>query len=172
MGQKLGIVIGLVTAYAIVFAILAFGTFIPEDVIDSVVVTDFLTRNDLELKIAITSTVLYPSALGSTSLGSYLGFGAQGASVLMFLAWGTAGLVAGLVARGIPDGVVSSISAVVVGAVLNWLLVFFISPGVDFTAIFGTASLIILQILLEATIFPIIGATIGGVLGGAITRKR
>ncbi|MFO7835960.1 MAG: hypothetical protein R6V83_04835 [Candidatus Thorarchaeota archaeon] len=172
MGQNLGTVIGLVAAYMIVFVILAFGEFIPEDIIDPLIVIDFLSRNDLELRIAVVSTVLYPSALGSTSLASYLGFGAQGATVLMFLAWGTAGLIAGLIARGIPNGVMASIFSVISGAVLNWLLVFFIAPGVNFTAILGTASLTILQILLESTIYPIIGATIGGVLGGAITRKR
>jgi hypothetical protein len=166
LGQILGTIFGLITAFAIVFAVLTFGAIMPEDLISSVVVQDFLTVNDLELKFAVVGTVLYPPLLGAN-----LGFGASGSTVLMFLAWGTAGLIAGLLSRDWIPAIFAALFSVIVGALLIWLLIFVINTG-DFGAIFGSASQMLLEYALQGCIFPAIAAVIGAVLGGGITRRR
>ncbi len=165
MGQVIGTIVGLIVAFVIAFLILMFGGSIHEDLISSAVVSDFLNRPDLELKLAVVGTVLYPPFLGLQ-----LGFGAQGTTILMFLAWGVGGFIAGLLAHDFIPGALSAVFSVVVGAFLVWLLVFFIGTS-DFLAIFGGESLLILQFVLEGALFPGITATIGGILGGAITRE-
>ena len=172
MGQGLGTIFGLITAFAIAFLVMTFGPFMPEDLITSSVVTDYLAREDLELKLAIVGTILYPSAFGGTSLGSLLSFGAGGASVLMFLAWGTGGLVAGMLSKDFLPGILSGVFAAVLGAILTWLLFFMISATPDIMAIFSSSSLLIMQVALEGAIYPCIACTIGGILGGGITRSR
>lgn len=172
MGQGLGTLFGLITAFAIVFLVMTFGPFMPEDLITSSVVTDYLAFDDLELKLAIVGTILYPSALGGTSLGSLVGFGASGASVLMFLAWGTGGLVAGMLSKDFLPGILSAVFAAILGAILTWLLFFMISPTPDILAIFSSSSLLLMQVALEGAIYPCIACTIGGILGGGITRDR
>jgi hypothetical protein len=166
LGQVLGTVVGLITAFAIVFIILTFGAVMPQDLISSQVVQDFLSRTDLELKFAVVGSVLYPPLLGSQ-----LGFGAQGSTVLMFLAWGTGGLVAGLVARNFIPAVFAALFSVVIGALLIWLLVFFVSPS-GLGDIFGVESLLVLQYVLEGSIYPAIASVVGALLGGGITRER
>ena len=172
MGQGLGTLFGLITAFAIVFLVMTFGPFMPEDLITSSVVTDYLGFEDLELKLAIVGTILYPSALGGASLGSLVGFGASGASVLMFLAWGTGGLVAGILSKDFLPGILSAVFAAILGAILTWLLFFMISPTPDIMAIFSSSSLLLMQVALEGAIYPCIACTIGGILGGGITRDR
>ncbi len=172
MGQGLGTLFGLITAFAITFLVMTFGIYMPEDLISSSIVTDFLANADLELRLAVVGTILYPSAFGGTSLGSLVGYGAEGASVLMFLAWGTGGLVAGLLSKDFLPGILSAVFAAILGAVLTWLLFFMISPGFDITAIFSPASLLLMQVSLEGAIYPCIGCAIGGMLGGGITRNR
>lgn len=172
MGQGLGTIFGLVTAFAIAFVIMTFGIYMPEDLIASSVVQDFLSNGDLELRLAVVGTILYPSAFGGQSLGSVVGFGASGASVLMFLCWGTGGLIAGLMSKDFLPGILAAVFAAVIGALLTWLLFFMISPGFDITGIFGPASLILMQVALEGAIYPAIACTIGGILGGGITRDR
>jgi hypothetical protein len=166
LGQILGTIFGLIAAFAIVFAVLTFGAVMPEDLISSVVVQDFLTRNDLELKFAIVGTVLYPPLLGEN-----LGFGASGSTVLMFLAWGTAGLIAGLLSRDWIPAVFAAVFSVIAGALLIWLLIFVINTG-DFGAIFGSESFLLLEYAIQGCIFPVIAAVVGAVLGGGITRRR
>jgi hypothetical protein len=151
---------------------MTFGPFMPEDLITSSVVTDYLGFEDLELKLAIVGTILYPSALGGASLGSIVGFGASGASVLMFLAWGTGGLVAGILFKDFLPGILSAVFAAILGAILTWLLFFMISPTPDIMAIFSSSSLLLMQVALEGAIYPCIACTIGGILGGGITRDR
>jgi hypothetical protein len=97
--------------------------------------------------------------------------GADGASVLMFLAWGTGGLIAGLIARDFVQGIFAAVFATILGAFLTWLLIFFIQTE-DFYAIFGHFSMSILNDILFATIYPAIAAIVGGLLGGGITRER
>ena len=172
MGQGLGTLFGLITAFAIVFLVMTFGPFMPEDLITSSVVTDYTAVLDLELKLAIVGTILYPSALGGTSLGSLVGFGASGASVLMFLAWGTGGLIAGILSKDFLPGILSGVFAAILGAILTWLLFFMISPTPDILAIFSSSSLLLMQVALEGAIYPCIACTIGGILGGGITRDR
>ena len=172
MGQGLGTIFGLITAFGIVFIIMTFGPFMPEDLISSSIVTDYLAALDLEKKLAIVGTILYPAALGGESLGEVLQYGASGATVLMFLAWGTGGLVAGLLSKDFLPGVLSAVFAAILGAVLVWLLAFVISPGFNITAIFSNASLLIMQVTLEGAIYPSIACVIGGLLGGGITRDR
>jgi len=171
MGQIAGTLAGIVTAFAIVFIILTFGLIIPNDVIRSSIVTDFLSRTDLELKLTIVGTVLYPSSLGGITLGTYVGYGADGATVLMALAWGTGGLVAGLVSREVAQGVLAAIFSVVLGAILVWLLVFFVVTT-DYSAIIGGESILILQVVLEGAFYPAIAVVIGGLLGSGISRER
>ncbi|TFG10884.1 hypothetical protein EU538_00315 [Candidatus Thorarchaeota archaeon] len=166
MGQGIGTIVGLVTTFAVVFIILSFGIFIPEDVIDPSIVADFMNRPDLELKLAVVGTILYPP-----HLGVQLSFGAQGGTVLMALAWGVGGLLAGLLSRDIVGGIFAAVFAVVIGAFLTWLLVFFIGTA-DISQILGAPSLLLLQFVLEGMLYPSIAAIIGGLLGGAITRKR
>ncbi len=166
MGQAIGAIVGLVTTFAVVFIILSFGIYIPDDVIAPSIVTDFMNRPDLELKLAVIGTILYPP-----HLGVQLSFGAQGGTVLMALAWGTGGLLAGLLARDVVGGIFAAVFAVVIGAFLTWLLVFFISTS-DVSQILGGPSLLLLQFVLEGMLYPSIAAIIGGLLGGAITRKR
>ncbi|MBY8997453.1 MAG: hypothetical protein KGD60_06960 [Candidatus Thorarchaeota archaeon] len=174
MGQGIGTLFGLITAFAMTFVVLTFGTFMPNDLIASTVVADFLVTGELEIRLAVTGTILYPAPafLGSTSLGSLVGYGSAGASVLMWLAWGTGGLVAGLFTKDIFPGILSGVFSAVIGAFLTWLLFFIISPGFDVMAIFQQGSLLIMQASLEGTIFPVIACAIGGLLGGAITRDR
>ncbi len=172
MGQGLGTLFGLITAFAIVFIVMTFGPFMPEDLITSSVVTDYVARTDLEAKLAIVGTILYPSAFGAESLGSVLTYGARGASVLMFLAWGTGGLVAGLLSKDFLPGILSAIFAAIIGAILIWLFIFVISPTFSIMAIFSPSSLIIMQVALEGAIYPCIACAIGGILGGGITRDR
>ncbi len=172
MGQGLGTLFGLITAFAITFLVMTFGIYMPEDLISSNIVTDFLSNSELELRLAVVGTILYPSALGGASLGVILDFGAQGASVLMFLAWGTGGLVAGLLSKDFLPGILSAMFSAIIGAILTWLLFFMISPGFDIASIFGQGSLYLLQAALEGTIYPCIACAIGGILGGGITRDR
>jgi len=171
LGQGLGTLFGLITAFAIAFLVMTFGLYMPEDLISSSIVTDFLSNADLELRLAIVGTILYPSAIGP-SLGSVIGYGASGASVLMFLAWGIGGLIAGLLAKDFLPGILSAVFAAILGAILTWLLFFMISPGFDIAAIFSNASLLLMQVSLEGAIYPCIACAIGGILGGGITRNR
>ncbi|MFX1368353.1 MAG: hypothetical protein ACFFAY_07135 [Promethearchaeota archaeon] len=171
MGQGIGTIVGLITAFAIAFVILTFGGSMPEDLISSSIVDDFYLHVDLEARLAVVGTVLYPSALGSASLGQILSYGAQGSTVLMALAWGTAGLLAGLLARDFIQGILAAVFSVILGAFLTWLLFFFIQTG-DITQLFGGPSMIILQATLEGSLYPAIAAVVGGLLGGGITRER
>ncbi|MGY5857915.1 MAG: hypothetical protein RTU63_00995 [Candidatus Thorarchaeota archaeon] len=172
MGQGLGTLFGLITAFAIVFLVMTFGPFMPEDLITSSVVTDYTAVDDLELKLAIVGTILYPGAFGGSSLGSLVGFGAAGASVLMFLAWGTGGLIAGILSKDFLPGILSGVFAAIIGAILTWLLFFMISATPDIMLIFSPSSLLLMQVALEGAIYPCIACTIGGILGGGITRDR
>ena len=174
MGQGLGTLLGLITAFALTFIVLTFGVYMPNDLIASTIVDDFLVFNDLELRLAVVGTVLYPAPafLGSTSLGNLLPYGAPGATALMWLAWGTGGLVAGLVTKEILPGILSAVFSAVIGAFLTWLLVFAISPGFNLMAIFQQGSLLIMQASLEGIIYPAIACAIGGLLGSGITRDR
>ncbi len=166
MGQISGTLVGMVVAFLITFLILMFGGSIHEDLIPPEIVADFLSRPDLELKLAVVGTVMYPPYLGMQ-----LGFGAQGSTILMFLAWGTGGLIAGALSREIIPGVFAAIFAVIIGAFLMWLLIFFISTT-DFMAIFGGTSMLLLQFVLEGAIYPAIAAVVGSLLGSGVTRER
>jgi hypothetical protein len=169
LSQVIGTFIGLIVAFAITFAILTFAIVIPfniDDVIHSSIVNDFLSFSDLELKLAVVGSVLYPN----TQLYNLIG-GAPGATVLMYLAWGTGGLIAGLIARDFVQGVFAAVFATIVGAFLIWLLVFFIQTE-DFYALIGPLSMSILNNILLATLYPAIAAIVGGLLGGGITRER
>jgi uncharacterized membrane protein YeaQ/YmgE (transglycosylase-associated protein family) len=174
LGQGLGTLLGLITAFAITFIVMTFGVYMPNDLIASTIVDDFLVFNDLELRLAVVGTILYPAPafLGSTSLGNLVMYGAPGATVLMWLAWGIAGLIAGLITKEILPGILSAIFAAVIGAFLTWLLFFAVSPGFDLMAIFQQGSLLIMQASLEGIIYPAIACAIGGLLGSAITRAR
>jgi hypothetical protein len=177
LGQGIGTLLGLITAFAIAFMVMTFGTYMPNDLIASTIVDDFLFYNDLELRLAVVGTILYPAPafLGSTSLGSLLGYGAPGASVLMWLAWGTGGLVAGLMTKEIFPGVLSAVFSAIIGAFLTWLLFFAISPSfasAGLAGIFQQGSLLIMQASLEGIVYPAIACVIGGFLGGSITRDR
>ena len=99
------------------------------------------------------------------------GSGAEGATVLMALAWGTGGLLAGLLARDILGGILAALFAVVLGAFLTWMLVFVIRI-LDFTLLFSGPSLVLLESVLYGSLYPSIAAVIGGILGGGITRER
>jgi hypothetical protein len=171
LGQLLGTFTGLITAFAIAFVILTFGGVMPEDLISSTIVADFLSHTDLEMRLAVVGTVLYPATVGFEGLGAILMTGAQGGTVLMALAWGTGGLIAGLFARDILSGILAALFAVVAGAFLTWLLVFVIRTD-DFMALFGGVSMIILEAVLYGSIYPAIAAVVGGILGGGITRER
>ena len=177
MGQGIGTLLGLITAFALTFIVLMFGAFMPNDLIASTIVDDFLVTGELEIRLAVAGTILYPAPafLGSTSLGSLFSFGAPGATVLMWLAWGTGGLVAGLMTKEIFPGILSAIFSAIVGAFLTWLLFFMISPSFASTGIAGIfqqGSLLIMQASLEGTVYPAVACAIGGLLGGAITRDR
>jgi hypothetical protein len=171
LGQFIGTLVALVVGFALCFAILTLGSIMPDALIPSSIVADFLSSPDLELRLVITGTVMYPSAFGSASLGAMLSTGARSATVLMFLAWGTGGLIGGLLARGPVQGIFAGVFSVVLGAFLIWLLVFFVQTP-DFGAIFGTASLLILEAVFEGSVYPFIGVGVGGLLGGAISRER
>ena len=171
MGQLLGTFTGLITAFAIAFVILTFGGVMPEDLISSTIVADFLSWTDLEMRLAVVGTVLYPPIVGFTGIGAILETGAQGGTVLMALAWGTGGLVAGLLARDILSGILAALFAVIAGAFLTWILVFVIQTE-DYMALFGFASMYILEAVLYGSIYPSIAAVVGGILGGGITRER
>ena len=151
---------------------MTFGVYIPEELLPQAIVDDFLSFNDLELRLAVVATVLYPSAFGLQSVGIVMGFGASGATVLTFLAWGAGGLIAGLAAKDFLPGVLAAVFATVIGAFLTWLLFFIISPGADIMSIFATSSLILMESAILGAIYPAIAATIGGLLGGGITRDR
>lgn len=174
MGQGLGTLLGLITAFIITFVVLTFGIYMPNDLISGIVVDDFLTLGDLELRLAVVGTVLFPSPgfLGSPSLGTLVGYGAEGWSVLMFLAWGTGGLIAGLASKDFLPGIMAAVIGAVIGAFLTWLLFFMISPAFNITAIFEPGSMYIMQAALEGTIYPAIACAIGGLLGGGISRDR
>ncbi len=156
----------MLTTFLFCFIIMMFGSFMPEDVIHPSIVGDFLRFSDLELKIAVVGTVLFPP-----QLGQMLGYGADHGTVLMALAWGVGGLVAGLMSRDIVQGVFSAIFAVIIGALLTWLLIFFVQT-VDYAQILGSMSLRLMQMTFEGSIYPGIASVIGGLLGGAITRER
>ena len=166
MGQAIGALFGLLTAFLLTFVILMFGSFIPADVVNPTIVADFLGYPDLELKLAVVGTVLYPP-----QLGIMLQYGAEHPTVLMAVAWGTGGLVAGLLARDFVQGIFAAIFAVIIGALLTWLIVFIVGTE-DLTAIFGTLSLLAMQYALEGALYPGIAAVIGGILGGGISRER
>ncbi|MHA1637077.1 MAG: hypothetical protein ACTSUO_05790 [Candidatus Thorarchaeota archaeon] len=172
MGQFTGALAGLVAAFVLAFLILTFGLLIPTDIVKTAIVEDFLSRADLELKLAIVSTVLFPTSLTvGVNLSTYVGYGADGGTVLTYLAWGTGGLIAGLLTRDVAQGVLAGIFAVIIGAFLSWLLIFFLVTA-DYMAIIGGASILILQVVLESSVFPCIAAVIGGLLGAGITRER
>jgi hypothetical protein len=171
VGQFIGTLVGLVVGFALCFVILTLGTIMPEALIPSGIVADFLSRPDLELRLAIVGTVMYPSAFGSASLGGVLSMGARSATVLMFLAWGAGGLLGGLLARGPVQGIFAGVFSVILGAFLIWLLVFFIQTP-DFGALFGTGSMLILEAVFEGSVYPLLAVVVGGLLGGAITREH
>ena len=171
MGQGIGTILGLITAFAIAFLVMTFGVYMPEELLPQAIVDDFVSFNDLELRLAVVATLLYPSALGQASVGSLVGFGASGATVLMFLAWGTGGLVAGLASKDFLPGVLAAVFGTVIGAFITWLL-FFVLSGADIMAIFGNASLILMEATIMGALYPAIAAAIGGLLGGGITRDR
>lgn len=171
MGQITGIIAGLIAAFVMTFVILTIGQFIPAQIIDPSIVNDFLARTDLELKLTIVSTILFPTSLTSVNLGTYVGYGAQGGTVLTYLAWGTGGLVAGLLTRDIIQGILSAVFSVLLAAFLTWLLVFFIASS-DPLALISDVSMIILEVVLSSSIYPAIAAVIGGLLGSGITRER
>ena len=157
MSQVIGTFIGLIVAFAITFAILTFAIIMPfniDDVIHASIVQDFITVSDLELKLAVVGSVLYPNDRLYTLIG-----GAEGTSVLMFLAWGTGGLVAGLIARDFIQGIFAAVFATIVGAILIWLLVFFINTT-NFYDIIGPLSMDILNAILFATLLPAIAAIV------------
>jgi hypothetical protein len=172
VGQGLGTIFGLITAFAITFVVMTFGSYMPRDLISPEVVQSFLSSSDLEIRLAVVGTILYPSALGGSSLGSVLGYGASGASVLMFLAWGTAGLIAGLMSKDFLPAILSAVFSAIIGAFLTWLLVFIVSPDFDIALIFAPGSLLLMEVALEGAIYPAIACVIGGILGGGITRDR
>lgn len=174
MGQGLGTLLGLITAFVIAFIVLTFGDLMPNDLVPGIVVADFLNHSDLELRLAVVGTVLYPSPgfLGSPSLGTLVGYGAQGWSVLMYLSWGVGGFVAGLAAKDFLPGVMAGLIGAVIGAFLTWLLFFMISPAFDIMAILEPGSMYLMQAALEGTIYPAIACAIGGLLGGGISRDR
>ena len=172
LGQGLGTIFGLITAFAIAFVVMTFGTFMPADLISPAIVQDFLSNSDLEIRLAVVGTILYPAALGGSSLGSVIGYGASGASVLMFLAWGAGGLIAGLMSKDFLPAIMSALFAAILGAFLTWLLIFAISPGFDIAAIFGPGSLLLMELAIEGAIYPSIACIIGAILGGGITRDR
>ncbi|MDH4212901.1 MAG: hypothetical protein OEV85_03175 [Candidatus Thorarchaeota archaeon] len=172
MGQGLGTIFGLITAFAITFVVMTFGNYMPADLISPTVVQEFLNYSDLEFRLAVVGTILYPSALAGPGLGGVLGYGAIGASVLMFLAWGTGGLIAGLMSKDFLPAILAAVFAAIIGAFLTWLLVLVISPGFDIAAIFAPGSLILMEVALEGAIYPAIACVIGGILGGGITRDR
>jgi hypothetical protein len=171
LGQFLGTIAGLITAFAITFIVLTFGLSIPEDVVHSAIVNDFLNWPDLELKFTVVATVLYPTNLSGVTLGTYVGYGATGSTVLMFLAWGTGGLFAGLLSRDLIQGIIAAIFSVVLGAFLSWLLIFFVVSGIV-AEIFGGVSMLLLQVTLEGALYPVLAAVVGGILGGGISRRR
>ena len=166
LGQGLGTLVGLVVTFTVTFVILTFGLFIPPDVVDPRIINDFLTFTDLELKLVVMGTVLYPSELG---VG--LTYGAQDVPVLMFLTWGLGGLIAGLLSKDILPGVLSALFSAIIGAFLIWLLVFFVQVP-DFTQIAGAESMLLLQRVLTGTLYPAIATAFGGLLGGGISRER
>jgi hypothetical protein len=166
LGQAIGAIFGLLTAFLVTFVILMFGSYIPTDVVSSAIVNDFLGLPDLEIKLAVVGTVLYPPYLGGM-----LSYGASQSTVLMAVAWGTGGLVAGLLARDFVQGIFAAIFAVIIGALLTWLIVF-INATTDLTIIFSDLSLLIMQNTLQGALYPGIAAVIGGILGGGITRRR
>lgn len=172
MGQVLGTLFGLIAAFAITFIVMTFGIYMPEDLISSSVVTDFLSNTELELRLEVVGSILYPSALGGANIGELVGYETGGASVLMFLAWGTGGLIAGLLTKDFLPGLLSAIFSAIVGAFLTWLLFFTVSTGFDIIAIFGPSSLLLMQASLEGAIYPCIACAIGGFLGGGISRDR
>jgi hypothetical protein len=170
LSQVLGTFVGLVVSFAITFAILTFAIVIPfdiNDVIRASIVQDFINESELELKLAVVGTVLYPSS----GLYNVTTIGAQGASVLMFLAWGTGGLIAGLIARDFVQGIFAAVFSTIIGAFLIWLLVFFIKTE-NFYDLIGPLSMTILNNILISTLYPAIAAVVGGLLGGGITRER
>jgi hypothetical protein len=173
LGQTLGTFVGLITAFAIAFAILTLGGIMPEDLISSIIVDDFLSLPDLENRLVVVGTVLYPGPVGFglVGLGTIIGSGAEGATVLMALAWGTGGLVAGLLTRDILGGILAALFAVVLGAFLTWMLVFVIRT-LDFTLLFSGQSMVLLEAILYGSLYPAIAAVIGGLLGSGITRER
>lgn len=167
MNQAISSLVGLLVAFLFAFIILTIGFMMPPEVVSPGIVADFLDYSDLEVRLAIVGTVLYPPYLGAQ-----IHVGATHTTVLTWVAWGLAGLIVGLLARGIPQGVLGSTSSVVIGALLMWLLIFLIQPYGDIANLFGTESMIILQVTLQGAIYPGIAAAIGGLLGGAITRER
>jgi len=171
LGQGIGTLAGLLVAFALTFLILSIGVAIPPEVIDPTIISDFLSRSDLELKLVIISTVLYPTTLSGVNIGIYIGYGARGSEVLMFLVWGTGGLVAGLLSRDIVQGLFAALFAVIIGAFLSWLLIFFVQTT-DYAAIIGGESMLILQVVLEGALYPAIASVVGGLLGGGISRPR
>jgi hypothetical protein len=171
VGQGLGTIFGLITAFAITFVVMTFGSYMPRDLISPDIVQSFLSSSDLEIRLAVIGTILYPPALNLAGLSSVLTYGATGASVLMFLAWGTGGLVAGLMSKDFLPAIMSAVFAAIVGAFLVWLLVFAIQIS-DIMRIFDTGSLLFLELAIQGAIYPCIACAIGGVLGGGITRDR
>ncbi len=171
MGQGVGIVAGFLTAFIITFLILLFGQYVPSELVPQSIVNDFLSYSDLELKLAIVSTVLFPTSLTTVNLGTYVGYGAQGGTVLTYLAWGCAGLVAGLLTRDIVQAIIAALLSVLMAAFLTWLLIFFIATT-DPMALIGSQSLLLLELVLGSSLYPIITAVIGGLLGGGISRER
>jgi len=166
LGQGIGTLVGLIVTFSVTFAILTFGLFIPPDVVAPGLIVAFLTFTDLEIKLVVMGTVLYPP-----DLGVGLAYGAQDVPVLTFLTWGLGGLIAGLLSKDILPGVLSALFSAIIGAFLVWLLVFFVKVP-DFTQIAGTESMLLLQRVLIGTLYPAIATAVGGLLGGGISRQR
>jgi hypothetical protein len=166
MNQIVGTLVGLLVTFILTFVFLMLGSFMPADVISPTIVNEFLSYPDLEIKLAIVGTILYPP-----HLGQILSYGATQSTVLMAVTWGTGGLIAGLISRDFVQGVFAALFSVILGAFLTWIIIFLVASG-NFALLFSPLSLSIMENSLLGAIYPAIASVIGGVLGGGISRER
>lgn len=169
MGVGLGSLASVGTAILIVWLLLLYGN-IPPELMNPQAVT--LIRNIPALEMQFLFILGGDPINWSNPLlhGILLNF--QEFFLLNILVWGGAGLVGGLVSRGIFQGAGAGLSAGILAVIISWILYWVIFFGLDVNALINTSSLVLLRTWLIEGLKGGGAGLVGGLIGGAITRKR
>ena len=169
MGAGLGSLVSVGTAILIVWILLLYGN-IPPELMNAQAID--LIRNIPVLEMQFLFFLGGDPINQSNPLlhGILLNF--DQFFLLNLLVWGGAGLVGGLVSRGIFRGAGAGLSAGILAVIISWILYWVIFFGLDINALINPASMILLRTWLIEGLKGGGAGLVGGLIGGAITRRR